>query len=160
MILLARAIQTAARASQNCAAPMEGSALTRARQLATELPDPQNTSQTDGEHDMHEWWERHEPLFADARREWGRRHPELYELDDTSVERFVNPELVRAVAACEAAAARGEEIDEKPLLALFTEAGALGVWRFPLFTPAFCNLLLEELEHHEATGSHCAARTA
>ena len=80
-MLLLRAVssslQTAARASQNCAAPMEGSALVRARQLAAELPDPQNTSQTDGEHDMHEWWERHEPLFADARREWGRRHPEL-----------------------------------------------------------------------------------
>lgn len=156
MLVLARAVssslQTAARASQSCAAPMEGSSLARARELAAELPDPQNTSQTDGEHDMHEWWERHESLFADARREWGRRHPALYELDDASAERFVNPELVRAVAACEAAAARGEEIDERPLLALFTEAGAPGVWRFPLFTPAFCTLLLEELEHHEASG--------
>ena len=155
-MLLLRAVssslQTAARASQNCAAPMEGSSLVRARQLAAELPDPQNTSQTDGEHDMHEWWERHEPLFADARREWGRKHPALYEIGDASVERFVNPALVRAVAACEAAAARGEEIDERPLLALFTEAGAPGVWRFPLFTPAFCTLLLEELEHHEASG--------
>ena len=62
------------------------------------------------------------------------------------------PASAADVAACEAAAARGEEIDERPLLALFTEAGAPGVWRFPLFTPAFCTLLLEELEHHEASG--------
>ena len=133
---------------------MEGSSLTRAP-AGTELPTRRTASQTDGE-------PRHAASGGSAtsrssptRGAVGPAAPGAVQLG-AAIERFVNPELVRAVAACEAAAARGEESTSG---LCSPSSPTPGVWRFPLFA-AFCNLLLEELEHHEAAGSPCAGRTA
>jgi hypothetical protein len=110
----------------------------------------QNGSTENAEFEGAEWWEEHAELFAAARAEWGVLHPELFDLE-ASAESFIDPRLLRAVSALERAAAVGGEVDESELRSLFTPA-AKGVWRFPLFTPLFCEKMLDELRHAEASG--------
>jgi len=57
---------------------------------------------------MHDWWISNADLFEEARKEWGPLHPELYDLE-AHAETLLNSELLRAVAACEAHAARAVE---------------------------------------------------
>ena len=131
-------------------APGQGlSHLARARQVAGSMP-VQNGSTENAEFEGAEWWEEHAELFAAARAEWGVLHPELFDLE-ASAESFIDPRLLRAVSALERAAAVGGEVDESELRSLFTPA-AKGVWRFPLFTPLFCEKMLDELRHAEASG--------
>mmetsp|Transcript_54787 Transcript_54787/g.90792 ORF Transcript_54787/g.90792 Transcript_54787/m.90792 type:complete len:370 (+) Transcript_54787:3-1112(+) len=124
-------------------------ALDHARLLAA--PDRLSSGTENGEFEDAEWWERHGDLLAAARREWGQRHPTLYELE-ANEDRYLNPRIIEAVRAVEAAAAEGRAVDEAPLRALFSPAGAPGVWRFPLFTQSFCNDLLEEIQAAEESG--------
>ena len=131
-------------------APGQGlSHLARARQVAGSMP-VQNGSTENAEFEGAEWWEEHAELFAAARAEWGVLHPELFDLE-ASAESFIDPRLLRTVSALERAAAVGGEVDESELRSLFTPA-AKGVWRFPLFTPLFCEKMLDELRHAEASG--------
>ena len=134
------------------AALTNGTPLVRARLAAKSQPDlVRNGSTQNAEFEGAEWWEEHAELFAAARAEWGVLHPELYDLE-ASADAFLDPRLLRAVTALErAAAAGGPPVDEGELRALLTPA-APGVWRFPLFTPRFCELLLEELRHAESSG--------
>ena len=94
---------------------------------------------------MHEFWISNAELFAEARAEYGVRHPALYDLASHHRD-FLQPALVAAVEACEAAARSGRPVPESAVLDLLRPAGAAGVWRLPVFTPTFCELLLEELE--------------
>ena len=131
-------------------APGQGlSPLARARLVAETMP-VTNGSTENAEFEGAEWWEEHAELFAAARAEWGVLHPELFDLE-ASAESFIDPRLLRAVSALERAAAVGGEVDESELRSLFTPA-AKGVWRFPLFTPLFCEKMLDELRHAEASG--------
>ena len=123
--------------------------LARARLVAESRP-VQNGSTENAEFEGAEWWEEHAELFAAARAEWGVLHPELFDLE-ASAESFIDPRLLRAVSALERAAAVGGVVDESELRSLFTPA-AKGVWRFPLFTPLFCEKMLAELRHAEASG--------
>ena len=123
--------------------------LARARLVAESRP-VQNGSTENAEFEGAEWWEEHAELFAAARAEWGVLHPELFDLE-ASAEAFIDPRLLRAVSALERAAAVGGVVDESELRSLFTPA-AKGVWRFPLFTPLFCEKILAELRHAEASG--------
>ena len=123
--------------------------LARARLVAESQP-AQNGSTQNAEFEGAEWWEEHAELFAAARAEWGVLHPELFDLE-ASAEAFIDPRLLRAVSALERAAAEGGVVDETVLRGLFTPA-ATGVWRFPLFTPLFCEKMLAELRHAEASG--------
>ena len=132
-------------------APAQGlSHLARARLVAETMPVQNNGSTENAEFEGAEWWEEHAELFAAARAEWGVLHPELFDLE-ASAESFIDPRLLRAVSALERAAAVGGEVDESELRSLFTPA-AKGVWRFPLFTPLFCEKMLDELRHAEASG--------
>ena len=123
--------------------------LARARLVAESRP-VQNGSTENAEFEGAEWWEEHAELFAAARAEWGVLHPELFDLE-ASAESFIDPRLLKAGSALERAAAVGGVVDESELRSLFTPA-AKGVWRFPLFTPLFCEKMLAELRHAEASG--------
>ena len=125
--------------------------LVRARQVAHSSPSVLgNASSTNGEFEAGEWWEDHATLFADALAEWGPLHPELYDAE-AHADSFIDPRLLEAVTELEQAAASGRDVDESSLRRIFTQA-ADGVWRFPLFTPRFCDMLLAELRHAEASG--------
>ena len=116
-------------------------ALSQARALATELPDRQNTSRTEGEAESHEWWVEHAELLEAARVEYGPKHTSLYDFA-ANVESFIQPELLAAIRGCERAASEGELVDESAVLKLLSPAGPQNVWRMPLFTEHFCKLLL------------------
>lgn len=126
-------------------------ALSQARALATELPDRQNTSRTEGEAESHEWWVEHAELLEAARVEYGPKHTSLYDFA-AHVESFIQPELLAAIRGCERAASEGELVDESAVLKLLSPAGPQNVWRMPLFTEHFCKLLLDEYRHYEASG--------
>ena len=129
----------------------DGSALTRARNYATVQPSRQNATTTGGEADGHHWWMEHAELFEAARIEYGTLHPSLYNFHDHASE-FIQPTVLRAIEECERAAAVGQPVDEAAVHALLTPAGAPNVWRLPLLTERFCEMLLEELRHYEASG--------
>jgi len=128
------------------------SALTRARAVAAAAP-PQlaNASRVGGEFESAEWWEAHTELFAAARAEWGRLHPELYNFDEYE-DLFVDAGLRAAVEAAEAAAALGGPVDESALRAHLRPTGVVGTYRLRLFTAHFCELLRDELQHAERSG--------
>jgi hypothetical protein len=116
------------------------SALSRAQQLQA----PAAKLAYGGEAEHNEWWDEHEDLLQQARKEWGRLHPELYELDDHFRTYFLNPDLVRSLSI---------ESQNKQLFAsLFWETAISGVYTLQLFTPSFTQLLIEELAHQEASG--------
>ena len=130
---------------------LQSQQLVRARQVAHSSPSVLgNASSTNGEFEAAEWWEDHATLFADALAEWGPLHPELYDAE-AHADSFIDPRLLEAVTELEQAAASGRDVDESSLRRIFTQA-ADGVWRFPLFTPRFCDMLLAELRHAEASG--------
>eukprot|EP00308_Calcidiscus_leptoporus_P022229 CAMPEP_0119400998 /NCGR_PEP_ID=MMETSP1334-20130426/142148_1 /TAXON_ID=127549 /ORGANISM="Calcidiscus leptoporus, Strain RCC1130" /LENGTH=355 /DNA_ID=CAMNT_0007424909 /DNA_START=89 /DNA_END=1156 /DNA_ORIENTATION=+ len=131
-----------------------------------------------GEEEWHDWWVRHESLFEEARLEWGTLHEELYNLE-LFADTLLTADTLEAVRACERAAILISGSDETPYEAdsrkrphctadEATHASALeaaerkvrsllsevapGVWRLSIFTPRFCRLLLEELQHYETSG--------
>jgi hypothetical protein len=114
------------------------SALAQAQQLKS----PQAKLSYGGEAEHNEWWDDHDDLLQQARLEWGRQQPELYELDDHFVKSFLNPNLVRSI----------QSRDKTLFASLFRETAVPAVYTFQLFTPSFVQSLREELEHHEASG--------
>jgi len=136
--------------ANTCAAASQ-SALARARELAKALPDRRNSSATSGEVEMAWWWVDHDALFQEAREEWGRRHEALYQLE-ANEERFIRVELREAIAAVEAAALRDATVDESAVRRLLRQTEAPGVWAVPIFTPAFCEMVIQEVQHYEASG--------
>jgi hypothetical protein len=117
------------------------SALSQAQQLTP----PEAKLSYGGEAEHNEWWDDHEELLQQARREWGRRHPELYELDDNFVASFLNPDLVRSLS-------NKQSRNQTLFVSLFRETAAANVYTFQLLTPSFVQLLREELAHQEASG--------
>ena len=145
-----------ASATATAAAAAGSSALARARLLAVEAGDRRNASTHGGEVEGHQWWVANADLFEAARLEYGPLHPSLYDFE-RHVDDFVQPQILSAVTECERAAAAGGGADvadaaEDALRSLLKPAGAPNVWRLPLLTPRFCDMLLEELRHYEASG--------
>lgn len=133
------------------AAPSCSSALSRARELCASLPPRANTSSSSGEHELAGWWEQHEPVFAAARNEWGRRHAALYDLEGNE-ELLLAPQLREAVHSLEQAAAMGGVVDESIMKALLRQTSVPGVWGISLFTPRFCEMVIDEISHYERSG--------
>jgi hypothetical protein len=130
----------------------QNSALARARQLASELPERRNATTSGGETEGHEWWTEHAELFEQARQELGPLHPSIYDIE-ANADQFIDSDLLDAVQQLEKAAAAGlKPVEESALWALLRPASAPGVWRLRLLTDRFCELLLEELRHYEASG--------
>jgi hypothetical protein len=127
-------------AQQHLPTTTTSSALTQAQQLTP----PQAKLSYGGEAEHNDWWDDHEKLLQQARLEWGRRHPALYELDDHFVTSFLDPDLVRSLSI--------ESRNRTHFASLFRETAAANVYTFQLFTPSFVQLLREELEHHEGSG--------
>lgn len=116
------------------------SALVQAQQLKP----PEAKLSYGGEAEHNEWWDDHDDLLQQARLEWGRRHPELYELNEHFVASFLNPDLVRSISI--------ESRNKTLFSSLFQETAVSDVYTFQLFTPSFVQSLREELQHHEASG--------
>ena len=150
-LCLASMLTTSRTAVSTCAASASRGALARARALSAELPDKHNSSTTAGELESAEWWVEHDNLFQEAHREWGQKYHQLYDLQSHE-DAFISPELRSAVAALEAAATSGGGVNESIVRELLRSTNVPGVWSFPLFTPTFCELLVEELQHVEASG--------
>ncbi len=122
---------------KNFVAPSQKSALEEARSLTAPVAEATSGGDLEGS----EFWDQHDELLQKARREWGRRYPELYEYTDQFADQFLDEKLVHAIAN-----------REKQLLASLFEPVVPGVYRFQLFTPEFCDLLQQELKHHEESG--------
>ena len=74
--------------------------------------------------------------------EYTRLHPELWTLD---AQAWLHPEFVSLVRS---AKGEGGKFSPPPRL-------AEGVYTLPIFSPAFCTLLCEELDHLKASGLPC-----
>lgn len=119
-------------------------ALAAARALHKEMPNARVKMY--GDLEGQEWWERHAGTFEDARKEWGVRCADVYRLAPAPAPRWLRPEVCRALA----------DGSGKALRSVLTEVcrDSLGhaVYRMELFSPEFCDLLLDELDHIEASG--------
>uniref|UniRef100_H3DNF3 2-oxoglutarate and iron-dependent oxygenase domain containing 2 n=1 Tax=Tetraodon nigroviridis TaxID=99883 RepID=H3DNF3_TETNG len=72
-------------------------------------------------------------------------HPQVYNLQ----ERYLAPRFRQIVQYCQ----RTDATKEGLLAFLEEAAGAVGVYRFPVFEKSFCEQLLEELEHFEQSSA-------
>jgi len=116
------------------------SALQRARALKA----PQPELSYGGEHEHVDWWSEHEQLLSEARDEWGRKFKELYEWSQKFEARFLDPDLVRAFRIGDRQILKSKLLEPVP--------GVPDAYTFQLFTPEFAQRLVEELDHHEASG--------
>lgn len=118
------------------------SALSTARLLTAPLP----SLKEQGEFEGLDFWEQHEDLLTRAWQELGPRHADLYSFGSNFERRYVHPALEEAAKA--ARSGRGEEAARS----LFQEV-APGVFATDrLFSKAFLEDLLEELQHIEGSG--------
>lgn len=87
-------------------------------------------------------WERHAALLEEARKELGPKCPAIYSLEEC----WLAPSLLTALAAGSPEALRQQ------LVEVCRDSANHAVYRLELFTKAFCEALLEELEHLEGSG--------
>ena len=96
-----------------------------------------------------EWMIKQRTRVADVQRErralierhYTRVHPSLWQLDRTLLDaRFV------------ALAARADTLTRDDVLAFVRAEGSVGVYSFPLFAPALCRMMLDEVEHFSRSG--------
>ena len=113
------------------------SALTRAQGLGA----PPVASTYGGEIEAVDFWAEHDELLKEARNEWGRMYPVLYEIGEEFMGRFLDPRILNAI--------KRKSIGMFEALVHRTEKE--GVYKFQLFTPEFVALFLEELAHQEAS---------
>jgi hypothetical protein len=123
--------------SSDAASTAASALLTAARGL--EAPPP--TARYGGEDENSDWWDEREELLRSARREWGRKHPDLYEWTRAFRESYLDPALLRVL----------EGRNETGLRELLEPTQVEHVYRVQLFRPGFAERLLEELDHHEAS---------
>jgi hypothetical protein len=119
-----------------CAA-VSTSALTRAQGL--EAPSVASTYR--GEMEGVDFWAEHDELLEEARKEWGRRHPILYEVSEEFMKRFLDPRILHAIGR--------KSIGM--LQALFHATEKEGVYTIQVFTSEFVSLFLDELAYQEAS---------
>jgi hypothetical protein len=116
--------------------------ISSALEQAQSLKAPEPKLSYSGESENNEWWDEHQVQLQVARTEWGRRHHELYEFNDSFALRFIDPDLLRAIATR----------DQRLLSSLLQQTSVPGVFTFRLLTPEFAQLLLDELDYHEESG--------
>lgn len=136
------------------ASPPRIAALAAARALRKEMPAA--ASKMYGNMEGFEWWESHAGLFDEARKEYGMRCPDIYQLAPRAgpaplrvplVEpRWLRPEICRALADGSGRALRSV------LQEVCRDSLGHAVYRLDLLSHEFCDLLLEELDHLEASG--------
>lgn len=130
-------------------------ALATARYLRTEMPNA--LVKRYGDVEGAEWWERHAGLFEEARREWGMACAEIYSLAPTvstalvgkaaiANSNWLQPELKRAIMDGSPMALR------TVLHKVCQDSAGYAVYQLNLFTHEFCDTLLAELDHLEASG--------
>lgn len=125
------------RATSGECAVVSTSALTRAQGLGA----PQVASTSGGEMEGVDFWAEHNDLLKEARTEWGRKHPILYEINDEFMNRFLDPRISNAI--------RRKSIGM--LQALFHTTEKKGVYTIQVFTNDFVSLFLDELAYQEAS---------
>jgi len=120
-----------------CIASASGhdSALTAARKIPVPEVVLRPRATRGGATEAQAWWDAHEDLFARAWAEYGVLHPECY----TFNYEYVDPSLIEAIRA-------------RSFQSILTEVapgqhGLNGAYRFKLFTPEFCMMLMEEVDH-------------
>jgi len=125
------------------AAPASASsALSAARALTAPMP----LRQKNGEFEGHEFWDEHDSLLTDAWRELGPKHPDLYTFGPAFQWRYIHHDLRKAATLARAGKGEGA------VRGLFEEV-IPGVFASnQLFTKAFQEELLDELEHVEGSG--------
>lgn len=130
-------------------------ALEAARCLRAEMPEAVLKQYGDAE--GVEWWERHADLFEEARREWGVLCAEVYCLAPAvrappaaaaalASSKWLQPE-VRMVLADGSPSALRSVLHE-----VCRDSAGYAVYQFDLLADEFCDALLSELDHLEASG--------
>jgi hypothetical protein len=117
------------------------SSVASAVSVAQQLKAPPSTALYGGEDENSDWWDEHEELLREARREWGRKHPDLYEWTRAFQESYLDPALLRAFDL------RNETLLREQIKPTQVD----GVYKIQLFRPDFAERLLDELDHHEAS---------
>lgn len=112
---------------------------TTALSRAQSLQAPLVQSVYAGEAENLDFWEEHNDLLQQARREWGRKHPALYTWNDEFVDRFLDSRVGDAL--------RSKSVSK--LKALFEPTEKQGVHKTQLFNPEFVDLFLDELAYQE-----------
>jgi hypothetical protein len=131
-------------------------ALETARKLHEVMPSAQKKQHGDREGAV--WWENHEGLFEDARKEWGPKCGEVYRLAPSLSD--AAQDSVKALACApwlqdgvKQALATGTPTALRSILReVCKDRMGLAVYQLDLFTEDFCNVLLSELDHLEASG--------
>mmetsp|Transcript_23209 Transcript_23209/g.54774 ORF Transcript_23209/g.54774 Transcript_23209/m.54774 type:complete len:306 (-) Transcript_23209:8-925(-) len=130
-------------------------ALAAARALKTSVPEVKKL--TGGDVEGHDWWEKHEELLEAARKELGPLHEDAYHLSHlSSLSSSRGSELERA--SCLLPALRQALADASPaalrsqLVEVCRDAAGYAVYRFDIFAPDWCDRVLAELDHLEASG--------
>ncbi|CAE7462716.1 ICU11 [Symbiodinium natans] len=111
---------------------------------------PEAKKLTGGDVEGHDWWEKHEELLDEARKELGPLHEDAYCLcsKGTGLETAdcLSPALRQALADGSPSALRSE------LTEVCRDAEGYAVYRFQIFASDWCDRLLAELDHLEASG--------
>jgi len=133
------------RHSEGTAEVPQGSPLALARDLRKEMPDA--LRKTGGDMEGWEWWEKHADLFEQARQQFGCLHSSVYHyrLHD-NVAGWLKPEVAQALADGSPGAL------QSVLQEACCDSAGHKVYYVHLFTDEFCDLLLDELDHIEASG--------
>jgi len=119
-------------------------ALAAARALFREMPAA--LAKYQGNLEGMDWWEQHEELFEEARKEWGPKNPALYSMGNNGFDRFLQPAMKQALADGSPKAL------QSVLTSACSDSAGFTVYQIDLFTDEFCDQFLEELDHFEASG--------
>lgn len=140
--------------SNGSAAVPRVAALAAARALRKTMPAA--TVKRYGDIEGFEWWESHAGVLEEARKEWGMQCADIYHLAppigaaaahaSLASSRWLQPSVRQALADGSPAALRSV------LHKLCSDSAGYTVYRLDLFTDEFCDLLLAELDHLEASG--------
>lgn len=125
--------------------PLDTSALERARSL----PVPRVIATNHGEFEHHDFWERNDVLLARAWAEFGRGDEAVYRPFD-SPDWALHPAMAAAVAAVGQGGPGTSSL--ATLLSPVLSQPAPGVYRLPLFSAAFCEALLCEVDRLRSSG--------
>ncbi|CAE7183889.1 ICU11 [Symbiodinium microadriaticum] len=135
-------------AAMDCTGETDGN-LAAARALKTSMPEVRKL--TGGDVEGHFWWEKHEELLEAARKELGPLHEDVYHLcssrgSELETASCLLPALRQALADASPAALRSQ------LVEVCRDAAGYAVYRFDIFAPDWCDRVLAELDHLEASG--------
>eukprot|EP00929_Paragymnodinium_shiwhaense_P002997 TRINITY_DN103363_c0_g1_i1.p1 TRINITY_DN103363_c0_g1~~TRINITY_DN103363_c0_g1_i1.p1 ORF type:complete len:282 (-),score=53.14 TRINITY_DN103363_c0_g1_i1:422-1267(-) len=126
-----------------------GTALEHARALRSEMPEVKATSY--GHLEGADWWDNNKDLFRDALVQYGRKNEAVYRLRPATWGQSSTIPCLRPAVAEALASGRPEAL-HSVLTPVCEDSCGIKVFSIDLFTEAFCDALVEELEHIEASG--------